>query len=738
MERLKGGEAVAAQRWPRLAFLAAVACALWLIAAGQQQVAGPAGYFLLASTRALVSLAALLAARCAAQSRGRISWQFLAVGFALWVGADLLTASAWALTGSPPNTPSFADLLRFSGFMAAIAGMAIYPATAPDRFGRLRELQDVLILGLSVGALAWLVLIRPVVELSLARPQVITWLAMSPVLEMILGLLLMRLTLLASLRSQAAAFGLMVLAAGLFTLSDLGSSYAALQGASIAPRGIMAGWMSGNLIFALALWRQADREAKSSPPGKLGWRARLEPMLPVMATFMVVGFTGFDWWSSRQLDSLGLAASILLSLLLVARQGVIAGQTEMRQFAALVNASADIAFVCSLEGKIRLANPSLLKAIGRQFEEVQRIAAADFILASSPSLPWSGSGAAREWMGEVRLRRADGSTFPAFLAVRPLQDERFNPPLLAATAHDLTQIKQRQEELERALAEVAEARAQLEKLNAELEGRVEARTRQLEEMVDDLNRLNQELQALDKLRNEFVALVSHELRAPLTNIQSGIELVMDGYPGLDESVHESLRLVKVESDRLSRLVETILDLSALESGHFPLQQVPVDLAAIARQAVLRLALPKASGRIQFDFPSDLPLARADEHALLSVLLHLLDNALKYSQASVLVDGRLGEGCLQILVTDHGPGIPAEERQRVFDMFHRLDSSDAREVYGYGLGLPMVRRLLEAMGGEVFIAEAPGGGTQVVCSLQVWQEDSGTAALQRAGREDSPG
>jgi PAS domain S-box-containing protein len=738
MERPNSTKGFAALRWPRLALLAAAACAVWLLVAGRQQAIGPLGFFLLASTRALVSLAALLVANRASQARVRLAWQFLAVGFALWVGADLLMASTWVLRGGPPSTPSVADLLRLSGFMAAVAALATYPATTPDRFGRLRELQDVLILGLSVMALAWLVFIRPVIELSLAGPQVVTWLAMPPVLDLVIGLLLLRLSLLASPRPLAVAFGLMMLAAGWFTLSDLANSYAALQGALIAPRGIMAGWMAGNLIFALALWHQADQERKALPPGKLGRRARLEPMLPVMATFLVVGFTGFDWWVIGQLDGIGLGVSIMLSLLLVARQGVIAGQTEMRQFAALVNASADMAFICSLEGQVRLANPALLEAVGRQPGEGQRLEVKDFMVAGGASLPWTGSPDVREWMGEIRLRRADGRTFPAFLAVRQLQDERLKPPLLAATAHDLTQVKQRQEQLEGALSEVAEARAQLEGLNAELEARVDARTRQLEEMVNDLNRLNQELRALDKLRNEFVALVSHELRAPLTNIQSGIELVMDGYPNLDQSVHESLRLVKIESDRLSRLVETILDLSALESGHFPLLQEPVDLAATARQAALRLALPKGAGRIQFDFPPDLPPARADEHALLSVFLHLLDNALKYSQGPVLVSGRLQDGSLQALVTDHGPGIPPEERQRVFDMFHRLDSSDARQVYGYGLGLPMVRRLLEVMGGQASIEETPGGGTQVVCSLQVWQEDPPAAELQRAGREDPAG
>jgi two-component system sensor histidine kinase KdpD len=101
-------------------------------------------------------------------------------------------------------------------------------------------------------------------------------------------------------------------------------------------------------------------------------------------------------------------------------------------------------------------------------------------------------------------------------------------------------------------------------------------------------------------------------------------------------------------------------------------------------------------------------------ALVSVLFHLVDNAMKYApEGEVVVEGEAGEGIVTIAVRDRGPGIPEAERERVFEMFHRLDSRDSREVYGHGLGLHLARKLLETMGGGVRAEAAQGGGARLV-------------------------
>jgi signal transduction histidine kinase len=147
-----------------------------------------------------------------------------------------------------------------------------------------------------------------------------------------------------------------------------------------------------------------------------------------------------------------------------------------------------------------------------------------------------------------------GSTAPQrrrsrSLSLRPVWDERLGRPLLVGTAHDLTHIREREDDLRAALRQVAVARSDLETLNTVLERRVSERTLELAESVERLNRMNLELQELGRLKSEFITLVSHELRAPLTNIRIGVELTLAANPDLGPDVHERLTLVGAETER---------------------------------------------------------------------------------------------------------------------------------------------------------------------------------------------
>jgi signal transduction histidine kinase len=266
-----------------------------------------------------------------------------------------------------------------------------------------------------------------------------------------------------------------------------------------------------------------------------------------------------------------------------------------------------------------------------------------------------------------------------------------------------------QAELQTAFDQVTAARSELEALNRVLEERVLQRTLALESTVADLESLNRELQELDRLKNEFVALVSHELRAPLTNIRSGIELVLGAETGMRSGARESLTLVHEETQRLSRLVEAILDLSALEAGRFSLHSIPLSLEEMFSRVRGKFPENLQPGRVRLDIPAELPKVRGDERGLGSVIFHLLDNALKYAPTGdIQVQARARDGNVEVTVSDCGPGIPDSELERVFEMFHRLDSRDSREVYGHGLGLHMARRFMQAMDGEIRAEPVPAG------------------------------
>ncbi len=689
-----------------------------------------------APARPLVSLMLVVAARgwaawVALLARRRIrgapaerAWDYWCIGLALWALADALRLADWLSMGVLPSTPSLADLLRLAGYLSAAAGLAVYPASPPERFGRLRESLDVVILWLAVLAMAWLALIRPVIDSRIASALSVFWLASSPVFDLVLAALALRLLLLHSWRRPAALFRRVLAAALVLAATDAVAGLLALQADFRPGAWSDVGWVAaGALLAAAGLWQTGEPAAPDSPlPAARRHRAtRFEPLLSVAFTYAVVGFTLLDWRFSGRADGVGLAVAVLLSLLLVTRQGAIAGQVEMRQFAAAVNASRDGIFICEPDGRLRLANPALYQLLGRgedpKSDAARRSGATvrleDFLGGEGSPAALLQEALSAGWSGEVGLRRSDGTVVPVALSLTPVQDERRSRPLVLGTAHDLTAIRQRENDLRSALQDVAAARHDLETLNRNLETKVAARTEELAATVADLARLNEDLKALDRLKSEFVALVSHELRAPLTNIRSGVELILTAPANLDDSALRTLDLVQAETGRLSRFVETILDLSALEAGRFPLDLQPQDVAQTAALVRRRFPGPVVE-RLVLDFPRDFPQVLADERALTSVLFHLIDNARKYaSQGEIRIGGAVQAGQVQIRVTDSGPGIPEGERERIFEMFHRLDASDAREVYGYGLGLHLVHRLLEAMGGGIRAEAGAGGGTSMV-------------------------
>ncbi len=665
--------------------------------------------------RGLATFAALRLSRRAPDFALRRAWRLLAVGMLLWTVADLLYLAPWVLTGAAYRIPGPADLLRLAGYLGMLGGLALYPALAPERFGRLRAGMDIAMALVAVFALAWLVLLRPLFELQVAPMAPTFWLSGVLVLDLMLLALWLRLFLLVGHGQGRRPFLAMGLAWAAVFVGDMIHVFQVVQGPWQPGAGMEVAWTAGALAFIRGTAGRPIALGEETRGARLG--RRLEAVLPIAYAYLVLGYTVLDWSLRGQMDWFGLAGSVAMGVLLVARQGVIAGQMEMRQFAALVNVSADLAFICEPDGAFRLVNPAMQRALGLR-EGGRQGSLGSFLVTEEPVQAILERAMEDEWQGEVNLRRSDGTTFPVALSLRPVRDGRGGHPLIVGTAHDLTSLKAREQELRAALAEVAAARRDLEALNQSLERKVEERTQELQQTVAHLEQLNEQLQELDRLKSEFVALVSHELRAPLTNIRTGIELLLQAHEDLAPPVAETLRLIQDETLRLSSFVESILDLSALEAGRFPLCMEPLDLGEVAAAAQERFAGRPDRRRLRVQVPPGLPRVLADARALGSVLFHLLDNAFKYApEGEILVTAHEEGERVLVHVCDQGPGIPARERERVFDMFHRLDSRDAREVYGYGLGLHLARRMLEAMGGGIRVETADEPGAHLVLWLQ---------------------
>lgn len=239
-------------------------------------------------------------------------------------------------------------------------------------------------------------------------------------------------------------------------------------------------------------------------------------------------------------------------------------------------------------------------------------------------------------------------------------------------------------------------------LNHELELKVAERTAALEERNTELAHANAELQHLDEMKSEFVSLVSHELRAPLTTLNGGLELAMQNADALPPLARRTLETMVGESARLTKLVQTILDISRLEAGKVEITIGPVALRPLMEQAANVVLIPK--GRtLEWKFSPDLPPVLADEIHLEEIIRNLMRNAEKYSPPdSILHLGAYEEDDrIRISVKDHGSGVPRENQAYIFERFGRGHGTGGESAPpGWGLGLYFARKFIEAQNGLI--------------------------------------
>ncbi len=254
---------------------------------------------------------------------------------------------------------------------------------------------------------------------------------------------------------------------------------------------------------------------------------------------------------------------------------------------------------------------------------------------------------------------------------------------------------------------------ELASVNRDLESRIEERTAHVAEASAQLRAANaelavanEELRKLDDLKSEFVSLVSHQLRAPLTNINGALEIVSQEAAHLPEETQRTLRILVHETERLSWLIRTILDVSRIEAGRLNPRLGPVAVGPLLAQACASTVGVDPDRHYSLRVEESLPPAWADETLLGEIVRNLIDNALSYSPegAPVEVSAELVGDRIAIAVTDHGEGIPPAEQGRIFTSFYRVvDEGDS--VRGTGLGLYFAERLVRAQGGRLAV-ESP--------------------------------
>jgi signal transduction histidine kinase len=223
-----------------------------------------------------------------------------------------------------------------------------------------------------------------------------------------------------------------------------------------------------------------------------------------------------------------------------------------------------------------------------------------------------------------------------------------------------------------------------------------------------------------RLKSDFVANVSHDLRTPLSVIRMFGETLELGRVPDEARRQEYYRVITRESERLSRLIDNVLDFSRIESGRRRYERVPTAVEPLVRETLEAFAYPLEQGRFKVEviIAPDLPEVPMDADAVAQALANLVDNAIKYSAVDrvLVVDARREDDRLALSVTDRGIGIPRAEQSRIFEKFYRVGQSETQGRRGSGVGLALVRHVVEAHGGDVTVESAPGEGSRFTLRL----------------------
>ena len=259
--------------------------------------------------------------------------------------------------------------------------------------------------------------------------------------------------------------------------------------------------------------------------------------------------------------------------------------------------------------------------------------------------------------------------------------------------------------------------------------RLEQQSRALEATTAELRRANERLRELDRLKDDFVSTVSHELRTPLTSIRSFSEILLDN-PTLDQQQRqEFLRIIVTESERLTRLINDMLDLAKIEAGKLEWHMQPVSASEVAREAAAAMGQLFRDRRVKLEvkLTDALSTTIADRDRLFQVIVNLLSNAVKFSPGDVGLVALTVENetdGVRLSVADNGPGVAPNQREAIFERFRQVGDTLTSKPEGSGLGLAISRMIIEHFGGRTWVEDGPGGGA----IFRVWLPRQPAAAL----------
>jgi two-component system, NtrC family, sensor histidine kinase GlrK len=240
---------------------------------------------------------------------------------------------------------------------------------------------------------------------------------------------------------------------------------------------------------------------------------------------------------------------------------------------------------------------------------------------------------------------------------------------------------------------------------------------EITELSEAINRMCDRLKEMDRLKADFFAMISHELKTPLTTISEGTSLLLEGVCGtIVEKQNRLLTIIAAESNRMTRLVNSILDLSKMEAGMMPYHFIKQNIATLIEQAVNEI-VPYAEAkkiRVEKQIGGDLPACPMDGDRILDALRNLIGNAVKFTPEGgriIVATASSAESGIEVSISDSGPGVPME---KLLTIFEKYESGDPKK--GTGLGLAIVKHIITAHGGKVWAENRPDAGTRFIFVL----------------------
>jgi signal transduction histidine kinase len=256
--------------------------------------------------------------------------------------------------------------------------------------------------------------------------------------------------------------------------------------------------------------------------------------------------------------------------------------------------------------------------------------------------------------------------------------------------------------------------------------RLEQKSRELEAATAELREANERLKELDRLKDDFVSTVSHELRTPLTSIRAFTEILLNDPDVELEQRKKFLGIITKEAERLTRLINQVLDLSKIESGRAEWRESRLDMRDVVADVVTGMSQVFEERHIHVDLkmPDKVSVVRADVDRVIQVLLNLLSNAAKFcdpQQGRIEIALSEEAGALRVDVRDNGPGIDPADQKVIFDKFRQAGDTLTAKPYGSGLGLHISRQIVEHFGGRMWVESVRGSGACFSFTLPMERE-----------------